>query len=295
MAYRKFWLINGENETYNLTNIVDSALAINPSGLGANATVSLTRLGDASLANSMQWKLSDISLELLFSNDKRNMKAYDQYKKFLSFTSKLPLYLHYQTPDMIENSYFREVLITSIDKAEITLNTGTLHCPVILTPLTMWKDSAERIIEVVSKRSNGKKYELLRPYHYAGDDIDNIELINNSNVSIPFVLEIEGRCEDPTYSLFDRNSAPYGIGKFLGVFDYVYINSEDLYESIQLAKDGAFLPNAISYQDASVGTAGKTYLTFLYLAPGKNTLKVTFANNFNGKVRIRMRDNYVSV
>lgn|GEM_PF-1637087 len=295
MAYRKFWLVNGQNESYDLTDFFNGALAINPSGLGASAILSLTRLGDSHLADSLQWELKDINLELVFSNSKNNTKAYDQYKKFLAFTSKFPLYLHYQTPDMAVDSYFKEVLLSNIDKTEISLDYQTLTCPLTLTPLTLWKASEETVIEVHSNRQNGKSYELNRPYHYAGNDIDHIEVNNNSNVSIPFVMEIDGKCEDPTYSLFDHQLHQYGIGKFLGTFDYVYVNSEDLNESIQLAENGAFLPNAVSYQDTSIGTRGQTYLTFLYLAPGKNILKFTFANNFTGKITIRMRDRYVTV
>ncbi len=295
MAYRKFWLTNGENEKYDITDFYNTALAINPAGLGASATVSLSRLGNSRMANSLQWELTDITLDLLFTNDGRNAVAYDQYKKFLNFTSKLPLFLHYQTPDMTTSNYFKEVIMTNIEKTEVTPDINTLVCPVTLTPLTMWKSSAETIIEVSANKGKGKSYQLKRPYIYAGDDLENIILNNNSNISIPMIIEIDGLCENPYYTLYDYRLNQYGAGRFLGTFDYVYINSEDLNEDIQLRQDAAFLPNAVSYQDASIAVQGQVYLTFLYLSPGKNTMKFNFANSFKGKVTIRMRDNYVSV
>lgn len=295
MGYRKFWLVNGENEEYDITNFYHTALAINPAGLGATAAVSTTRLGNSRMANSLQWELKDITLDLLFVNNENNAAAYDQYKKFLHFVSKLPLNLYYQTPDMANTSYFKEVIITNIDKTEVSIETSTLNCPITITPLTMWKSSAETIVEVSARKGNGKDYTLRRPYIYAGDDLDNVVLNNNSNISIPMIIEIYGVCENPHYALYNYKLEQYGAGRFLGTFDYVYINSEDLNEDIQLQKDGAFLPNAISHQDPTVGMQGQTYLTFLYLAPGKNIMRFNFANNFKGKVSIRMRDSYVSV
>lgn len=295
MAYRKFWLTNGESEKYDITDFYNTALAINPTGLGATAAVSLTRLGNSRIANSLQWELKDINLDLLFMNDGKNVAAYDQYKKFLTFISKLPVFLHYQTPDMTTSSYFKEVIITNVDKTEVAIDTSTLNCPITITPLTMWKSSEETIIEVSQNRGKGKSYQLKRPYIYAGNDIENIIINNNSNISIPLIIEIDGVCENPYYTLYDYQLRQYGAGRFLGRFEYVYMNSEDLNEDIQLKKDGAYLPNAISYQDASIGSLGNGYLTFLYLAPGRNTLKFNFNNDFKGKVIIRMRDNYVSV
>ena len=93
MAVRKFWLINGNGQKFDLTDFKDGFLN-NPAGLGFTATVTLTRLGNAQKLNSITDDLNNISGELLLKNNDDNALAYDAYTEFIKFASVLPLFLH---------------------------------------------------------------------------------------------------------------------------------------------------------------------------------------------------------
>lgn len=294
MAVRKFWLINGNGQKFDLTDFKDGFLN-NPAGLGFTATVTLTRLGNAQKLNSITDDLNNISGELLMRNNDDNALAYDAYTEFIKFASVLPLFLHYQTPAMSNYSFYREIVLSSIEKSEVDYETNLLRCNIVFTPLTMWRNDSLTTVVASAKKNTGKKYNLNRPYAYASAGYENITLNNNSPSSVPLIIEIEGACSNPAFSLYDQNGDVYGICRINGEFDYVYINSDDLEEEIKLSKDGAWLNNAVNYQDFSIAIPNKAYLTFCYLRPGKSGMKFTFADEFDGKISVSWRDEYASV
>lgn len=293
--YRKFWLENGAGDKYDLTNIDETGFLNQPSQLGATADLQLIRLGNSQKASSIQWQLVPIQGEVIFKCKGSNPEIYQEYRDFFDFTSKYPIYLHYQTPAMSNTSMFREVVLTMIEKTEISSEMQTLVCPIAMMPLTMWLDANEFIVEVDVSRDVGKKYSLKRPYYYSQSNAENVVLHNTSNMMIPIIVEIYGECIDPSYYLYDATGKLYGVGKFIGEFDYVYVNSNNLDEDIKLSNKGEYLPNATAYQDATIGIPNQTFLTFVYLRQGTNTMKFLFNNEFKGKVIVRYRGNYATV
>lgn len=294
MAIRKFWLVNGLGKKYDLTDIYQSAFLNAPSGLGVSATVQVTRLGNSQKASSYQFGLEPLEGTLLFKKGESNSTSYYEYQKFFNFVNHLPLYFHQQTPNMIGESYHCEVLLTSLNKGEVSKDTSFLEVPVQFQPLTFWQNDNLSVIEADKSAEVGKSYELKRPYHYSSIGYENMRVHNKSSTNIPIVIEIDGVAENPSFQLFDSQGVVYGVGKFLGTFDYVYIDSNDLTEEIKLSQGGGWLLNPYNYQDISIGRQG-VYLTFVYVKPGENGFKFSFDNEFEGKVRISWRESYATV
>lgn len=295
MNYRKLWLTNGTGEEYDLTSIVDTLLMRSLSNFGAQANIATQRVGMSQLVTFSQWELLPIAGELVFKNEQSNATAYDEYKKFFAFTTVPPLVLNYQTPDLLEEYWYREVMLTVVEKSEVDVEYGTLMCPVQFTPMTMWLSSEEYTVVATSGTSDGKSYILQRPYAYATNNIENIKLFNKYNTSVPIIIEVKGDATDVNYLLYDYKKEKYGAGRIFGSYDYIYINSTDLEEEIFLSLDDVATTNPVSKQDPTVGVPGKVYATFLYLRPGENTMKFLFSNAFNGEVVIRWRGINVTV
>lgn len=294
MGYRKFWLVNGSGKEYDLTNIYKSAFMSSPSGFGTTAEIQATRVGNSQKASSYKFNMDSFGGTIVFKNDETNAVAYAEYLKFFVFVNDLPLYFHQRTPNMIEESYRCEVLLSSLNKGEVSKDSALLEVPVSFQPLTFWTSDKLSYIEADKSSLIGKTYELKRPYHYSSIGYEDIRIHNKSATTIPVIIEIDGVALNPQYQLFDENGNVYGVGKFKGEFDHVYVNSDDIEEEIKLSRDGGWLLNPVNYQDFSAGNRN-TYLTFVYLKPGKNGFKFTFDNDFDGKVRISWRETYATV
>lgn len=293
--HRRLWIKNSVGESWDLNEPTDNQFVFgnNPEGLGAQANMSVMRIGDSQLLSSYYWELKPIHIEMLFLPQNTNADVYKTYEEFFDFLSRRPLELHYQTPNN-DYSFYKPVTLSNIEKGEIDEATGILHSPLELIPHTMWVSSNEVVVEVLPSGGTSKTYELERPYHYVLDSFANVSLYSKSTVDIPFIIEIEGIVSNPRYDLFDANNTKYGSGRLEGSFDYVYVNSTDLEEDIKLSNKGAFLPNTSSYQDLTVGSAGSVMVTFLKLKPGQNYIRFTFDNVFDGKIIMRWRNYRVS-
>ena len=294
MAIRKFWLINGEGNRFDLTDF-KSAFLNEPNGFGSTNTIAVTRLGNSQKLSSVIDNFDPFGGEILFQNSEDNAQSYDSYTSFIQFISILPLYFHYQTPAMSNENYYREVVLNSIEKGEVDYETNLLRCNVQFTPLTLWKNDTTTIVAASSKKDAGKKYVLNRQYAYTSSGYEDIILYNKSPSCVPLEIEINGRCVNPSFTLYDSLGNVYGVCRLIGKFDYVYINSDDRYEEIKLSLDGAWLNNAANYQDFTVGIPNQAYLTFCYLNPGTSGMKFSFADEFDGEVRIKWRDEYATI
>lgn len=294
MSYRKFWLINGEGQKFDLTNFNDAFLN-DPQGLGFTNTVNVTRLGNSQRLNSIVDNLDNFGGELLFKNSNNNVTSYDNYNRFTIFISKLPLYFYYKTPAMVSESFYREVVVNSLDKTQVDYESNLMHCDISFTPLTMWKNDNLTIVEAGAGKSLGKKYKLTRKYAYSSVGYGNLKLFNNSPSNVSMIIEINGKCTNPRFSLYDSSGNIYGVCRLIGTFDYVYINSDEIAEEIKLRLNDAWINNAVNYQDFTVGIPNQAYLTFCYLRPGESGMKFAFDNEFNGNVKVAWRDEYATV
>jgi len=288
---REFWLVNSQGTRYSLHDV--KTFLNEPEGLGYGVDLDVLRLGNSNAVLSESYNLGSVSGELLFMGTRE--EVYNQYFLFAQFLYFRPITLHYKTPDKADG-YYCQVRVTALEKTEVNHEDMILHCPITMYRQTMWYNDTENVIEARNNSLDGKMYPLYRPYHYGAVSTSNIELYNAGVADAPLLIEVMGESTDVAWSLYDSANNKYGAGKVLGTYDTVTVNSDDLNESIVLTREGSFIPNAVNYQDLSVGDPREVYVTFLKLRPGLSRMTFTFADNtFDGYVRVTWRNAYVTV
>lgn len=293
--HRNFQLINGNNVTYELSsNEIHKVFANSPEGLGYSKTISYLRLGDENLIAYSIFNLDDIDLEILFYDDKISSK-YQKYQEFVSFLSFKPLYLLYNLPNSF-NWYRRKVESISLGKTEVDHDDSILHCPFKLNTLTFWEDNNINSITVSRNlEGDGKIYPIEYPFKYGSLATDHILLTSKGMLASPLEITINGTVANPQIILYNSDDEVYGRTKLNGVFDKVYINSEDSNEKLELTRGGLLLDNPLGFQDLTIGSPNEVYITFLKLQTGTSYIRFVLDDDFDGDVQIKWRNRYVSV
>lgn len=291
MSVREFWLTNADGAKFSL--MPHTNFLYEPQGLGYGVSLTTTKLGNTDVILSEMYNLGSVEGELLFMDNALGNK-YQRYQEFLQFLSRKPIQLHYLPPNATD-AYYCAIRVVSVVKTEVNYEDNILHCPIEMYKQSLWFTDNANVIEVSNTVADGKLYELDRPYAYGQNSLSNISLYNNGMVDTPMLLEVVGDVIDPFWELYDVDSVKYGACKITGTYDYVSVDSSETNESIYLERGGSVIPNAINYQDFTVGSPQQVYVTFLRLKPGKSTLVFTPDENFTGYVRITWRNSYVSV
>lgn len=297
MAYRKFWLINALGNRYDFTDEEKSPSFLNnPLGLGFRRDFTSLVVGNSELVTSQQFMLTDIQGDLLFYDGTTGNK-YQQYQDFIQFAKFKPLELHYQTPNDLK-SYYCDVLFVQADKTEVKQN-GVMTVPVTFHRLTEWlNDEDYRIILVNSPVDDGKYYDLIRNYHYAGTSLQNTPINNNGTDDVGFIIEVNGGTngvQNLQFTLTQRGEQ-YGICKINGTYDYIMIDSVERTESMYLERNGSAITNPEQYQDFTIRN-GASYLTWCKFRVGETILNITMGNidTFDGTVTIRFKNSFTTV
>lgn len=288
---REFWLVNSRGTRYSLHDV--KTFLNEPEGLGYGVDLDVLQIGNSKMILSEEYNLGSVSGELLFMGSRN--EVYDQYFRFAQFLYFRPITLHYRTPDKTA-SFYCQVRVTSLEKTEVDNDDRMLHCPITMYRQTMWYNDIENVVEARNIIIEGKQYPLYRPYHYGAVSTSNIEIYNAGIADAPMLIEVVGRATDVTWNLYTPENVRYGAGKILGEYDSITVNSDDLNESIELVRDGSVIPNAVNYQDLTVGSPQEVYVTFLKLRPGTSRMTFNFGEGeFDGYVRITWRNAYVTV
>lgn len=293
MLYRKFKLVNANNNEFTLTEQNFKVFANNPNGLGFSKSVSTLRLGDEELLLYSLVNLDNINFELLFYDDKLSDK-YQKYVEFMQFISFKPLYLYYQRPNGFE-WYRRRIEIVSLSKGEVSFEDSMLHCNLVMKSLGFWEDDIAEEIVLEKQEQQGKIYPITYPFTYGGNSFSGVDLISKGLLDTPLEIQINGTSEDAEWIIYDNNDNIYGRAKFNGTFDAIYVNSRESEEEIKLLYNGTFVDNPLSYQDLTVGSPNQIYITFLKLKVGRSKISFNFDLSFEGNVVIKWRNRYVSV
>ena len=293
MAVRKFWIVNGNDDKYNLTNSELKINIVSPSGLGFQNNLSFLRVGNRDKIIAKQVAMPQVSGNIYFYD--MNENAYEDYYNFVAFLSHKPLKLFYQPPNSTK-SYYIDCEVKQLNKTENT-ELHILDCPIVLSGLSFWKDGNKHI-QYFEKGSfeNGKHYPLTRPYSYATFSYRNMPISNNNTMNSPFQFEINGEVVNPQLSFF-QNGERYGVIKLLGTFGKVRVNTEGSNQELYLEDlNGLPITNAISYQDFSIYD-GKSQMTFFDLKAGSNKLSFSAdnENEFDGELKMTWEDEFVSV
>lgn len=292
--YRKFSLVNGNNTTWTFADPSVKVFGTNPAGLGFATDSSFLRLGDDQLLTYEQYSMVEKTLDVIFYDDTLD-KIYKKYNDFIKFLSYKDIYLLYETPGS-STAYRMKVQVVSLSKGEVSPDNSALTCSLSMIPLTFWEDNIKNTIEVGNDTGEGgKSYPLERPYYYASSSASSIQIESIGTINAPVEISIIGSATNPQYSMFDEYDNLIGIGRFVGTFDSVYVNSDEAEESIVLMRNGVALENPYNYQDLTIGSPDESYLTFLKLQTGVNKIVFALDSGFDGSVKIEWRNRYVSV
>lgn len=289
---RQFYIENSLGKKYYLTNKNFKHFLNEPEGLGFSKSLTTLRLGDDELITDEQYSMPSVSGSILFYDTVE--KAYQDYYEFINFIRYSPLKLYYQPPNLLF-PYYIECSLVQVDKGEYSTS-GYLSCAVSFYGNTLWQNSQESSLTVTnSESSDGKYYELVRPYHYSGNSLNSIRINNNGDVPIGFEFEIEGSVTNPRLTAI-YNDVIYGLLKLNGTFDVVKVNSNDIEESIYLENNGSVVTNPLSYQDLSIAD-GVASITFFKLKVGESRLSFTCdkPSSFEGNINFKWKDKRVSI
>ena len=289
--YRKFYLVNVNGTTQPLTDPSVKVFADNPSGLGFNTSTSFLRLGNDNLLTYEQYSMVTKSFDIRFY-EKTIDGMYKQYNDFIKFLTAKPIYLLYE---IIGKTYRMKVNVDSVSKSQIDYSNSMLTSSISMTPLSFWEDNVSNVVETSKSTTDGKHYVLTRPYYYGNVTTDNIEITSIGTLPASLQITIDGTVTNPQYNLYDENGTLYGSGRFIGTFDYVFVNADEADETIILKKDGTTLENPYNYQDLTVGKADEILVTFLQMKTGVNKLSFSLDAGFAGTVKLEWRNRYLSV
>ena len=272
---RKFWLINGENERWDLTEKEFKAFLNNPQGLGFRKTVESVRYGERQNKVSETYNFPQPQGELLFY-DSYNSTRYDKYNKFIRFLMNQPITLYYMIPvsyiSGIANIYTLDCEVTEVQKTE-SKNDNILRSSIVFNGMEFYKGDS------ITVNGTGTSYTLT----------------NDGDFPVGFEITVEGNLTNP-YVTLSQDGELYGEAKFDSetAFSSVYVNSNDGEQNVVLMQNDAIIPNPLSYQDLSISN-GSIYVTFVKLARGESTLEIGMESGSLTSVKIEFTPMYRSV
>lgn len=286
---RKFFIENSLGNRYSLQE--RNVLGRNPSGLGAEVSYESIILGESKKITDSHYELIDKQMSIVFKGNIASV--YQAYQDFVRFLSRKPLKLIYVTPNTFEE-YWCDVVLSRLDKTEVN-ESNVLECDLVLSPVDFWRNSRTNILDVSDDdEGNGKRYPLSRPYSYGSKSLSEVTISNNGFYDAPFTIEINGSTTNPIITLYDANDVRYGQARFVGTFDSVTINSDELNESISLVQGGVELTDPYNYQDLTY-LDDDTALTFMKLKVGQSKMAFTLGLGFNGTIRITWNERYITI
>ena len=253
--YRKFWLVNGNGERWDLTEKELKSFLENPQGLGFQKTIDVTRYGERAYKNTESYNFPQVTGDVLFY-DSANSTRYEKYNEFVRFLMEQPITLHYMIP---------------VSYNSLIADTYSLECEVM--SLTKTESKTDRIL-TSNIQMNGLGF-------YEGDEIEingtaNTLTINNKgDFPVGFEIELRGTYKNPYFTL-EQNGELYGEAKFddnANNFSSVFVNSKDGEQNVVLKQNNSIMPNPLAYQDLSISN-GSIYVTFVKLAKGESTLTI---------------------
>lgn len=275
IPYRKFWLVNGNGEKWNLTEKEIKSFLNNPSGLGFRKSIEITRYGERANKINEVYDFPQPQGELLFY-DSANSSRYDKYYEFTRFVMNQPITLYYQIPvsynSMIADTYKLDCEVTELQKTESKTD-RIMTTQIVFSGLGFYEG------EEIEINGTGTTYTIE----------------NKGDFPVGFEITLEGSLMNP-YITLSQDGEMYGEAKFddTTAFSSVYVDSKDGEQNIVLKQSGSILPNPLSYQDLSISN-GSIYVTFVKLLRGVTELTIGRRSGSLTGVKIKYSPKYRSV
>jgi len=275
IPYRKFWLVNGNGEKWNLTEKEIKSFLNNPSGLGFRKSIEITRYGERANKINEVYDFPQPQGELLFY-DSVNSSRYDKYYEFTRFVMNQPITLYYQIPvsynSMIADTYKLDCEVTELQKTESKPD-RIMTTQIVFSGLGFYEG------EEIEINGTGTTYTIE----------------NKGDFPVGFEITLEGSLMNP-YITLSQDGEMYGEAKFddTTAFSSVYVDSKDGEQNVVLKQSGSILPNPLSYQDLSISN-GSIYVTFVKLLRGVTELTIGRRSGSLTGVKIKYSPKYRSV
>ena len=288
---RKFWLENSDGKVWDLTPknpyIEKSSFFADPSGLGIKTKISSFEVENTSFIESIETQSQTISGDLYFAN-------YDHFRKFFFFlvnvNSKKTLKLYYSTEGYsydykFESEWYRQVLISEIQKTEIDYKTGFLKCPIKFNCLSRWKKDKKIILEL-SRYGDPLVYPYQYPYFYGGSNNLAVDIDNEGNLPTSCIIKIEGITERPLIRILQDGEVIDQAKYNLTVQENSYLiidSSPDKQEAtLYTLINDDYVKEDVYY----IGEKDYKYSNFITIPSGKSKILISALNTNFGKVTI---------
>lgn len=275
---RKFRLINGNGEAYDLT--VRRHFFHSPDGLGFEKEVNYRRVGHLHKKVSEYYAQGVITGELWIPDP----LAYEKYYEFVEYAAH-DLWLYYKPSEREYRCKVNLVEVTKEEKQALGLNIG-----VTFQQESMWFQSVSDFNDS-SEVDEGKVYNYIYDYTYADYAANTVSFNSDSMIESPMKIYIYGLATNPQWSYY-HNNILQGTGKINGTIP----------EGNLLLIDTTEIPYQIKQLDGLLNVVSNMYPAsdfstqrFFHALHGDNRISVAHEGTTPLKVRVEADLLYASV
>ena len=276
---RKFWIENRDGEIWDLNQRdaePGNVFMGRPDGLGIRTRIRSFEVENTTFIEQINTQTQTIQGTLYF-------KDYDHFEKFVAFVGVINderyIKLYYST-GANERHWYKRVLITELQKSEISARTGVLEVRTRFEALSHWRQD-HRIEVDIRRIGNAHVHPFVFPYTYAGNNLA-IDIDNSGNLRTSCVIEVEGHTDTPTFRLMQNNEiidqARYNI--------IVRTGSRLVIDSAPDTQRAELITGTVVENVYYTGEKDYTYSNFIMLPEGKSTFIASALNANFGRVTL---------
>lgn len=240
---RKFYIINGVGETYDL-NSHKTGFLQKVTGLGWVQQTVYIKAGNAWIKDYGEDEQTAISGEILFSA--AGSSPYEKYAAFNYWIRKSKdLVIVYETA---AGTYYKDVDYISVTKEEITEG-NNLICPVTFAAKSLWyKNDAENF--AVNFSDTTSRFDLKFPVMFHDYSNGRVVVENDGSVEAGFTVEFMGPIVNPSIKLnIDGESKYFVVQAEAGPGESIKYSSRDKEIYILLEDEEGIQTNLFSFID----------------------------------------------
>ena len=278
---RRFWLENraGEIWDFNANNFDedDRNLLARPEGLGIRTRIRSFEVENTTFIESITTQSQTIQ-GLLYFRDYAHFRAFADFVGVIN--DEQPLKLYYSVNEQKERHWYKRVLITELQKSEISIRTGTLEVRARFESLSRWRQDHHISIEI-GQSGNAHVYPYFYPYTYAGSNL-TVDIDNTGNLRTSCIITVEGMTDTPTFRLIQNDKiidqARYNL--------LVPSGSKLVVDSAPDTQRAELITGEVIENVYYAGEKDYTYSNFLMIPSGKCEFVASALNSNFGRVRI---------
>jgi hypothetical protein len=268
--------------TANTLDEKEKSFLARPDGLGIRTRIRSFEIENTIFIEQIETQTQTIQGLLYFA-------GYEHFRGFVDFVgvinSEEPLKLYYSVNDNKEKHWYKRVLITQLDKSEISVKTAVLEVRARFECLSRWRQDHSISIEIGAE-GNAHVYPYYYSHTYAGSNL-NVSIDNTGNLPTSCIISIEGLTDTPTFRLLQNDKvlhqARYNL--LIPIGSRLVIDSNPDNQRAELITgtgDNARIEN-VYY----AGEKDYTFTNFIQIPSGKSEFVVNALNANFGVCRLQ--------